>query len=125
MAPRRLAFSLLTFAFVCWVALQGVAKEPVLTAVTEEPVCVVDALQAFARLSVAVAHSVRVDVVAAFAGLTGADRAAGAQRVPGVTVVTQLAALTCTHSRASALVYTARIHATQCRASLTITEVLA
>lgn len=85
----------LTFALVCRVGGQSVAVEGVLAAVTEEAGCVVDALQALARLPVAVTHSVRVDVVAALAGPAGPDWSALAQRVTKETVVAELAALPC------------------------------
>lgn len=66
----------LTFALVGRVGGQGVAVEGVLAAVAEEAGRVVDALQALARLPIAVAHGVGVDVVAALAGPAGPDRSA-------------------------------------------------
>lgn len=85
----------LTFALVCRVGGQSVAVEGVLAAVAEEAGRVVDALQALARLPVAVTHSVGVDVVAALAGPAGPDRPALAQRVTEETVVAELAAFPC------------------------------
>lgn len=85
----------LTFALVGGVAGQRVAVETLLAAVAEEAVGVVDALEALSRLTVAVADSVGVDVVAALAGAAGSDRPALTQRVAEETVVTELAAFTC------------------------------
>ena len=85
--------SLHTFALVCGAGGQGVAVETLLAAVAEEAVRVVDALEALARLAVAVAHGVGVHVVAALARAAGPHRPLLAQRVPEEAVVTQLTAL--------------------------------
>lgn len=89
----------LTFALVGGVDGQGVAIEGVLAAVAEEAGGVVDALEALSCLPVAVADSVGVDVVAAFAGPAGPDRPALAQRVAKEAIVTELAAFSCRQVR--------------------------
>lgn len=86
---------ILTLALVCRVGGQSVAVEGILAAVAEEACRVVDALQALARLPVAVTHSVGVNVVAALAGPASPDWSALAQRVTKETVVAELAALPC------------------------------
>lgn len=85
----------LTFALVGGVGGQGVAIETLLAAVAEEAVGVVDALETFSGLAVAVANGVGVDVVAALAGAARSNWAALTQRVPEESVVTELAAFTC------------------------------
>lgn len=73
-----------------------VSEEARLAAVAEEAVGVVDALQAFSCLAVAVADGVGVDVIAALAGAAGSGRPVLTQRVPKEPVVAELTALTCT-----------------------------
>lgn len=89
----------LTFALVSGVGGQGVAIETILAAVAEEAVSVVDALETFSSLAVAVADGVGVDVVAALAGAAGSDRSAPTQRVTEEPVITELAALPCRQTR--------------------------
>lgn len=90
---------MLTFALISRVLGQGVAIETRLAAVAEESIGVVNALEAFAVLAVAVADGVGVDVVAALAGAAGSDRPVLTKRVPKEPVVAQLTALTCTQVR--------------------------
>lgn len=63
--------------------------------VAEEAVCVVDTLEALPGLSVTVAHSVGVDVVATLTGPTDPHLPVLPQGVSEETVITQLAALAC------------------------------
>lgn len=85
----------LTFALVSRASGQGVAIETILAAVAKEAVSVVDALETFSSLAVAVPDGVGVDVVAALAGATGSDRSAPTQRVAEESVIAKLAALPC------------------------------
>lgn len=89
-------------AFVSRVGGEGVSIETILTAVTEEAVCVVDALQTLSSLAVTVPDGVGVDVVAALAGATSPGRPAPTQSVSEEAVVTQLTAFTCRQQNQSA-----------------------
>lgn len=92
--------TLARFAFVGYISSAGITVEALLAAVAKDASGVVDALEAFARLSVTVAHSVRVDVVVAAAGSTRSHWTFLTQRISKETIVTQLTSLTCGSSRA-------------------------
>jgi len=72
---------------------QGVSEEAVFAAVAVEAGGVVNALEALARLAVAVPHGVGVDVVVALAEAARPHSTVCAQRVSEIGVVTQLAPL--------------------------------
>lgn len=85
---------LLTFAFVSYVCGTGVTIETLFAAVAEDAGGVVDTLEAFARLSVTVSHSVGVDVVIAATRPARPDGAFLTQRVPKEAIVTKFTTLT-------------------------------
>lgn len=87
----------LTFASLARAGAEGVAVETFFTAVAEEALGVIDALQALPGLPVAVADGVQIDVAAAHAFVAAAHGSVLTQRVPKVAVVTELAAFTCRH----------------------------
>lgn len=88
---------MLTFALIGRAGGQGVAIVTIFAAVTEEAVRVVDALQTFSVLTVAVANSVGVSVTIALAGPAGSDRPVLTQGVPEEPIIAELTALPCTH----------------------------
>lgn len=84
-----------TFAFVSRVGGEGVSIETILTAVTEEAVCVVDALQTLSSFTVTVPDRVGVDIIAALAGAASSTWPAPTQRVSEEAVIAELTAFTC------------------------------
>lgn len=84
----------LTFASVSRVGGKGVSIETIFAAVTEEAVCVVDALQTLSSFTVTVPDRVRVDIIAALAGATSSTWPALTQRVSEEAVITELTAFT-------------------------------
>lgn len=82
----------LTFTLVGGIDSQGIAVEPILAAITEEAISVVDALQALSCLPVAVANSIGINVVTALTGTAGSDWPALTQRVSKETIITELTA---------------------------------
>lgn len=91
-----------TPAFVSRVGGQRVPKEAILAAVAIEAGRVVDALEALSCLSVAVAHSVGIDVVIALAQAARPHSPIFTQRVSKVGIITQLTPLACGGTEAHA-----------------------
>lgn len=104
----------LTFASVSRVGGEGVSIETVLAAVTEEAVCVVDALQTLSSFTVTVPDRVRVDIIAALAGATSSTWPALTQRVSEEAVITELTAFTCQRTKIRRRTRSSRSHRTTC-----------
>lgn len=85
---------LLTFALVSYIGSTGVTIETLFAAVAEDTGGVVDTLEAFARLSVTVSHSVGVDVVITATRPARPDWTFLTQRVPEESIVTKFTTLT-------------------------------
>lgn len=81
-------FVSLTFAFVSYICGTGITVETLFATVAEDAGGVVNALEAFACLSVAVAHSIGVDVVVAAAGTARPDWTIFTKRVPEEAIIT-------------------------------------
>lgn len=82
------------FAFVGWIGSQGVSEKSIFAPVAIEAGRVIDALEAFSRLAIAVAYCVGVDVVIALAQAAKPHGAVPPQRVSKVAVITQLTSFT-------------------------------
>lgn len=76
------------FAFVSYICGTCITIETLFATVAEDAGSVVNALEALARLSVTVAHSIGVDVVIAAAGTACPDWTIFTKRVPKEAIIT-------------------------------------